>query len=145
MSTDSNPDVVAVLPPLLRLELGRSAIILGPVDAGALGDELRAMKSPAAARLAVQIDVAVTTLLAAPLYAGTRSVRVAKDERGALREAALLLQREPSDPFAKLGSELSTLISARSRSPHHGFEEGGCVDGYHARNREAKVDCVNSR
>lgn len=105
MPKHSNPEVVAA--PLLRLELGRSAITLGPVDAGALRDELQAMSSPAAGRLATQIDVAVTTLLAAPLHAGTRSVRVAKDERGALHEAALLLQQEPSDQFAKLGSDLS--------------------------------------
>jgi hypothetical protein len=72
-----------------------------------LRDELGSMDSPAAARLAAQIDVVVTTLLAAPLHAGTRSVRVAKDERGVLHEAALLLERQPSDGFAKLRSDLS--------------------------------------
>lgn len=107
MSEDSNHEAVAA--PLLRLEVGRSASILEPGDAGTLRDELRAMNSPAAARLATQIDVAVTILLAAPLYAGTRSVRVARDERSALHEAALILEREPSDQFAKLRSELSTV------------------------------------
>jgi hypothetical protein len=106
MSEDPDQHVGAA--PLLRLELGRSSSLLAPDDAGLLRDELREMKNPAAARLAVQIDVAVTTLLAAPLHAGTRSVRVAGDERGALNEAALMLEREPSDQFAKLRSELST-------------------------------------
>jgi hypothetical protein len=92
---------------LLRLEVGRSTSLLEPADARLLRDELRAMSSPAASRLATQIDVAVTILLAAPLYAGTRSVRVAKDEHGALREAVLMLEREPSDEFARLRSELS--------------------------------------
>ena len=97
----------AVAGPLLRLELGRASTVLEPGDAGLLRDELQAMKNPAATRLATQIDVAVTTLLAAPLHAGTRSVRVAGDERGALHEAALILEREPFDQFAKL-RELST-------------------------------------
>jgi hypothetical protein len=106
MREDEGHDIGAA--PLLRLELGRSSSLLGPGDAGLLRDELREMKNPAAARLAIQIDVAVTTLLAAPLYAGTRSVRVADDERSALNEAALILEREPSDQFAKLRSDLST-------------------------------------
>jgi hypothetical protein len=106
MAEDSTHDVAAL--PLLRLELGRSASLLGTGDAAMLRDELQAMSSPAAARLATQIDVVVTTLLAAPLYAGTRSVRVAEDERGALHEAALMLERDPSDQFATLRSELST-------------------------------------
>jgi len=94
--------------PMLRLELGRSASLLETNEAAMLRDELQSMSSPAAARLATQIDVVVTTLLAAPLHAGTRSVRVAEDERGALHEAALMLEREPSDQFATLRSELST-------------------------------------
>ena len=73
-----------------------------------LRDALRVMQDPAAARLATQIDVAVTSLLAAPLHAGMRSVRVAKDERGALHEAALMLEQVPSDRFARLRIELST-------------------------------------
>lgn len=106
MPEDSTQEAVA--PALLRLELGRSASVLGAGDAALLRDALQEMSSPAAGRLAAQIDVAVTTLLAAPLYAGTRSVRVAKDERGALHEAALMLEQEPSDRFATLRNELST-------------------------------------
>lgn len=106
MPEDSDQHVVAE--PLLRLELGRPTSLLQPGEAEMLRDELRAMESPAAARLATQIDVAVTTLLAAPLHAGTRSVRVALDERSALHEAALILERLPSDRFARLRSELAT-------------------------------------
>jgi hypothetical protein len=93
--------------PLLRLEFGHSTSLMQPGEAGMLRDELRSMVSPAAARLAAQIDVVVTSLLAAPLHAGTRSVRVAKDERRVLHEAALMLERQPSDGFARLRSELS--------------------------------------
>lgn len=106
MTDEMTPGAAAA--PMLRLEFGRSASLLQPGDAGLLRDELRVMNDPAAARLATQIDVAVTTLLAAPLHAGTRAVRVAKDERGALHEAALILERLPSDQFARLRSELST-------------------------------------
>jgi len=91
----------------MRLELGRCTSLLSPGDAALLRDELQVMTSPAAARLATQIDVAVTTLLAAPLHAGTRTVRVASDERAALLEAALILERLPSDRFATVRSELS--------------------------------------
>jgi hypothetical protein len=92
---------------LLQLEFGHSTSVMQPGDARMLRDELHSMDSPAASRLAAQIDVVVTALLAAPLHAGTRSVRVAKDERGVLHEAALILEREPSDRFAKLRSDLS--------------------------------------
>jgi len=91
----------------MQLEVGRCTSLLSPDDAVMLRDELRVMTSPAATRLATQIDVAVTTLLAAPLHAGTRTVRVASDERTALLEASLMLERLPSDRFATLRTELS--------------------------------------
>jgi hypothetical protein len=94
-------------PPVLQLELGPSTSLMQPGDAGILRDALLSMDSPAASRLAAQIDVVVTTLLAAPLHAGTRSVRVASDERGVLYEAALILEQQPSGGFAKLRSDLS--------------------------------------
>jgi hypothetical protein len=94
-------------PPVLQLELGPSTSLMQPGDAGILRDALLSMDSPAASRLAAQIDVVVTTLLAAPLHAGTRSVRVASDERGVLYEAALILEQQPSDGFGKLRSDLS--------------------------------------
>jgi hypothetical protein len=97
----------AVTAPFMRLEFERSTSLLDPDDAVLLRDELRVMTSPAAARLATQIDVVITTLLAAPLYAGTRTVRVASDERTALLEATLMLERLPSDRFATLRTELS--------------------------------------
>jgi hypothetical protein len=107
MSSSEDPGRLVVAPPLLRLEFGRSTSLMQAGDAGMLRDELRTMDSPAADRLAAQIDVVVTTLLAAPLHAGTRAVRVAKDEQGVLREAALILERQPSDGFAKLRTDLS--------------------------------------
>ena len=104
MTEDSTQPVTT---PFMQLELGRCTSLLSPDDAVMLRDELRVMTSPAATRLATQIDVAVTTLLAAPLHAGTRTVRVASDERTALLEASLMLERLPSDRFATLRTELS--------------------------------------
>jgi hypothetical protein len=104
-------------PPVLQLELGRSTSLVQPGDAGILRDALLSMDSPAASRLAAQIDVVVTTLLAAPLHAGTRSVRVASDERGVLHEAALILEQHPSNGFAKLRSDLyADGVSAGTKS-----------------------------
>jgi hypothetical protein len=86
----------------LRLESGGSHFLLQPQEGGWLRDELRSMRSPAAGRLATQLDVAVTVLDAAPLHAGTRAVRIAADERASLLEAARLLERSPNDRFALL-------------------------------------------
>jgi hypothetical protein len=86
----------------LRLESGASHILLQPHEGGWLRDELRSMQSPAAGRLATQLDVAVTVLDAAPLHAGTRAVRIAPDERASLLEAARVLERSPDDRFALL-------------------------------------------
>jgi len=72
MPEDSTHDVSPS--PMLRLELGRSASLLETNEAAMLRDELQAMSSPAAARLATQIDVVVTTLLAAPLQIGRAHV-----------------------------------------------------------------------
>jgi hypothetical protein len=81
--------------------------LLQPEEGGALRDELRTMVDPAAGRLASQLDVALTVLLAAPLYAGTRSVRVANDERVLLLEAARTLEQAPGDRFALLLAALT--------------------------------------
>ena len=72
----SNPEP-PVVQPLLRLEVGRAIVLLQPQEAVMLRDELRAIDDPSAVRLATQIDVAATMLLAAPLHAGVRAVRVA--------------------------------------------------------------------
>jgi len=104
-------------PPLLQLELGRSMSLIEPGDAGILRDALLAMNSPAASRLAAQIDVVVTTLLASPLHAGTRSVRVASDEHRVLYEAALILEQQPSDGLAKLRGDLSAAAVAEGTQP----------------------------
>ena len=88
--------------PWLRLESGRSHALLQAEEGRSLRDELQMMSDPAAGRLASQLDVAVTVLLAAPLHAGTRAVRVADDERVLLLEAARLLEQAPGDRFALL-------------------------------------------
>jgi hypothetical protein len=92
----------------LRLESGGSHVLLQPHEGGCLRDELRLMQSPAAGRLATQLDVAVTVLDAAPLHAGTRAVRIAADERAWLLEAAMLLERSPTDRFALLVESFAT-------------------------------------
>jgi hypothetical protein len=86
----------------LRLESGGSHFLFQPQEGGWLRDELRSMRSPAAGRLATQLDVAVTVLDAAPFHAGIRAVRIAADERASLLEAARLLERSPNDRFALL-------------------------------------------
>jgi hypothetical protein len=89
--------------PWLRLESGESIAFLQPDEATALRDELQASDDdPASARLAAQIAVAVTVLTASPLHAGTRAVRISKDERGVLLEAARRLEGMEGDRFAKL-------------------------------------------
>jgi hypothetical protein len=72
-----------------------------------LRDALRAIDDPSAVRLATQIDVAATMLLAAPLHAGVRAVRVAADERQVLLDVSRKLEYLPGGSFAKLQHELS--------------------------------------
>ena len=72
-----------------------------------LRDERRAIEDPSAVRLATQIDVAATVLLAAPLHAGVRAVRVADDERQVLLDVSRKLEYVPGGSFAKLQYELS--------------------------------------
>ena len=102
----SNPEP-PVVQPLLRLEFGRGIVLLQPQEAVLLRDELRAIDDPSAVRLATQIDVAATMLLAAPLHAGVRAVRVADDERQVLLDVSRKLEYLPGGGFAKLQYELS--------------------------------------
>jgi hypothetical protein len=96
-----------VVQSLLRLEFGRGIVFLQPQEAVLLRDELQAIVDPSAVRLAAQIDVAATMLLAAPLHAGVRAVRVADDERQVLLDVARKLEYLPGGTFAKLQHELS--------------------------------------
>jgi hypothetical protein len=96
-----------VVQALLQLEFGRGIVLLQPQEAVILRDELRAIDDPSAARLATQIEVAVTMLLAAPLHAGVRAVRVADDERQVLLDVSRKLEHVPGGSFAKLQYELS--------------------------------------
>ena len=102
----SNPEP-PVVHPLLRLEFGQAIVFLQPQEAVMLRDELRAIDDPSAVRLATQIDVAATMLLAAPLHAGVRAVRVADDERQVLLDVSRKLEYVPGGSFAKLQYELS--------------------------------------
>jgi hypothetical protein len=72
-----------------------------------LRDELQAIDDPSAVRLATQIEVAAMMLLAAPLHAGVRAVRVAEDERQVLLDVSRTLEHVPGGSFAKLQYELS--------------------------------------
>ena len=102
----SNPEP-PIAEALLRLEFGRGIVFLQPQEAILLGDELQAIDDPSAVRLATQIDVAATMLLAAPLHAGVRAVRVADDERQVLLDVSRKLEYLPGGGFAKLQHELS--------------------------------------
>ena len=102
--SNSEPSVVQAL---LRLEFGRAVVFLQPQEAVMLRDELQAIDDPCAVRLATQIEVAVTMLLAAPLHAGVRAVRVADDERQVLLDVSRKLEYVPGGSFAKLRYELS--------------------------------------
>jgi len=102
----SNPEP-PVVQPLLRLEFGRRIVFLQPQEAVLLRDELQATHDPSAVRLPAQIDVAATLLLAAPLHAGVRAVRVADDERQVLLDVSRKLEYVPGGSFAKLQYELS--------------------------------------
>jgi hypothetical protein len=92
---------------LLRLEFGRGIVLLQPQEAVMLRDELQAIDDPSAVRLATQIDVAATMLLAAPRHAGVRAVRVADDERQVLLDVSRKLEYLPGGSFATLHHELS--------------------------------------
>ena len=81
--------------------------MLQPREAVLRREELRAIDDPSAVRLATQIDVAATVLLAAPLDAGVRAVRVADDERQVLLDVSRKLEYVPGGSFAKLRHELS--------------------------------------
>jgi hypothetical protein len=72
-----------------------------------LREELQAINDPSAVRLATQIDVAANVMLAAPLHARVRAVRVADDERQVLLDVSRKLEYVPGGSFAKLQHELS--------------------------------------
>ena len=82
-------------------------MLLQPQEAVLLRDELQAIGDPSAVRLATQIEIAATVLLAAPLHAGVPAVRVADDERQVLLDVSRKLEHVPGGSFAKLRHELS--------------------------------------
>jgi hypothetical protein len=72
-------------PALLRLEVGRKRCLLHADEAVRIRDGLRREGDLAGERLATIIDAKATELLAAPLYAGTVSVRLDIEEEASLR------------------------------------------------------------
>jgi hypothetical protein len=79
--------------------------LLSPEEADAVRDDLRAQGTEAADRLADQFASALNVLLSSPLHAGTRAVRVAKDERDVLFDVITHLGA-PGDRFWTLREAL---------------------------------------
>ena len=105
------PDSTEIEPPIaqpwLRVECGGVIGSLLPEEGATLRDQLRSHPDdPAAVRLADVLDSAVTTLLASPLHAGTRRIRVAPDERAQLLEAVRILAVDPLGHFARFRRDL---------------------------------------
>jgi hypothetical protein len=95
MDADRQPDAAQ---PWLRVEYGKAWALLNPEEAEAVRVDLLAQDTEAAARLADQFASALHVLLSSPLHAGTRALRVAKDERDVLVEVATHLGA-PGDRF----------------------------------------------
>jgi hypothetical protein len=95
MDADQEPDPGE---PWLRVEYGSAWALLSPDEAEAVRVDLVAQETDAAARLAEQFKSVLQVLLSSPLHAGTRAVRVAKDERDVLVEVATHLGA-PGDRF----------------------------------------------
>ena len=95
MDADEEPDSGEAW---LRLEYGSAWALLSPAEADAVRVDLLAQGTDAAARLAEQFASALQVLLSSPLHAGTRALRVAKDERDVLVEVATHLGA-PDDRF----------------------------------------------
>jgi hypothetical protein len=69
---------------LLRIESRGKHLLLEPLEAVRIRDGLRRSGGEAEERLATIIDAKATELLAAPLYAGTVSVRIDPQEEACL-------------------------------------------------------------
>jgi hypothetical protein len=95
MDADREPDAGQAW---LRVEYGTAWALLNPEEAEAVRVDLLAQGTDAAARLADQFASALHVLLSSPLHAGTRALRVAKDERDVLVEVATHLGA-PGDRF----------------------------------------------
>jgi hypothetical protein len=72
--------------PWLRIESGKKRSLLEPMEAIRIRDGLRRAGGPTEEQLATIIDAKATELLAAPLYAGTVSVRIDTREEQCLRD-----------------------------------------------------------
>jgi hypothetical protein len=88
--------------PWLRIESGQKRGLVEPMEAVRIRDGLRRAGGSTEEQLATIIDAKATELLAAPLYAGTVSVRIDTQEEECLRD---LLTRWVADGSV---SELET-------------------------------------
>ena len=70
--------------PWLRIESGRTVCRVEPTEAVRIRDGLRHVGGKTEEQLATIIDAKATELLAAPLYAGTVSVRIDAEEEQCL-------------------------------------------------------------
>lgn len=80
---------------------------MSPEEGAAVRDALRDRGDAASQRLAEVIESAVSLLLASPLHAGTRCVRVADDELPSLLEVLHVLEESFLDHYAKARLELA--------------------------------------
>jgi hypothetical protein len=102
-------DDEAFEPALLRIETRRQRWLVQPDEAIRIRDGLRTEGDQAGVRLATIIDAKATELLAAPLYAGTVSVRLDVEEEASLR--VLLADWAERGRIGAEGGQLWTLWS----------------------------------
>jgi hypothetical protein len=95
-------------PALLRIESGRKQCVVEPLEAIRIRDGLRRAGEEAGDRLATIIDAKATELLAAPLYAGTVSVRIDHREEASL--LGLLVSWEADGSMSREAGQLRNLL-----------------------------------
>lgn len=93
---------------LLRIEYDGKHCVVEPREAVRICDGLRREGSVIGERLATLIAAKATELLAAPLYAGTVSVRIDRQEAGSLE--AMLAEWEADGDVSHDGGSLWSLL-----------------------------------
>jgi len=95
---------------LLRIESGGKHCLVEPLEAVRIRDGLRRAGGETGERLATIIDAKATELLAAPLYAGTVSVRIDQQEEACL--LGLLMTWEADGSISDEAGQLWHLLGA---------------------------------
>jgi len=97
--------------PWLRIESRRISVLVKAEEAVRIRDGLRRVGGKTEEQLATIIDAKATELLAAPLYAGTVSVRIDAEEEQCLVDLLTTWSREGSisdgDNIGQLWAELT--------------------------------------